>query len=210
MKVPFSFGFYAILTDPVVGYERLAGLLVSYCIPFIQLRMKEAPPDLVRQTAISLKKITQGTKSRLIINDYPKIAAETGADGVHIGQDDMPYSRAREIVGQDAIIGISTHNPVQTQKACALKPDYIGIGPVFATTTKKIPDPPLGIPLMKKMLGLATVPSVALGSVTTENLSELLAAGVRNFSLVRPLNRSAEPENVLKEIQKIHCNFMEK
>jgi thiamine-phosphate pyrophosphorylase len=204
VKIPRTFGFYAILTDPVVGYEPMTELLVEKRIAFAQLRMKDRPEGEIARTARALRRITAGSATRLIINDYPAIAAEIGADGVHIGQDDMSYEQARTIVGNEAIVGISTHSPEQTRTACSLEPDYIGIGPVFPTTTKKIPDPPLGIQGMREMLTAATVPAVVLGALDASNLPSVLQAGARNFSLVRPLSRSENPRAVLEEILAIY------
>jgi len=207
MKIPMVFGLYAILTDPVKGYEYTARLFVDHTISFIQLRMKIEPIDIIRKTAEKLCSITAGSASRLIINDYPEIAAQAGACGVHIGQDDMPYEKARSIVGAGAVIGISTHSPGQTRRACMLKPDYIGIGPVYPTPTKTRPDPVTGIDGMKEMLSLATVPAVVIGGIDCLNLREVLAAGARNFCMVRQLMQADDPEKILKEVLSIYKEY---
>jgi len=203
-SVPLSFGFYAILTNPVVGYERLAAICADHAIAFIQLRMKDASARDVERIGRAVKKCIDGSASRFIINDYPEVARDIGADGVHLGQNDMPYAQARAIVGPGAIVGLSTHSPDQTAAACSLQPDYIGIGPVFPTPTKKIPDPPIGIDGMKRMLATASVPAVVLGAITLEALPEILKNGARNFAMVRPINQSDEPEKVLNQILKIY------
>ena len=208
MSVPFSFGLYAILTAPVRGYEYCTQLCVDYEIAFVQLRMKDAPPEHVIETAEQMRRITQGTKTKLIINDHPDSAARVAADGVHIGQSDMPYHEARKIVGEKAIIGVSTHSVDQMKKACALNPDYAGIGPVYATPTKKNPDPVIGLEGMKSMLAIATVPSVAIGGITLENLPLVLAAGAKNFCMVRPVTTATDPEKVMKEILKTYRSFI--
>jgi thiamine-phosphate pyrophosphorylase len=202
------FGFYAILTDPVRGYEYCTRLCVDYEIAFVQLRMKDAPAHAVEETARLMAAITAGTKTRFIVNDDPEIARRTGADGVHLGQGDMPYGRARAIVGNSALIGVSTHSVEQMKNACALKPDYVGVGPVYATPTKKNPDPVIGLDGMREMLAVATVPAVAIGGITLENLPQVLEAGARNFCMVRPLTLAAEPEKVLKEILKIYESYL--
>jgi thiamine-phosphate pyrophosphorylase len=195
-----NFGFYAILTNPAVGYGRLAGILVKYDVAFIQLRMKNAPKNDVWRTARALRTITAGSNTKFIINDDPKLAADIGADGVHLGQGDMGYAEARAVVGESSIIGLSTHNVDQVRAACALGPDYIGVGPVFATPTKKIPDPVIGVDGMRDMLAAATVPAVAIGGINRENLEAVIKAGAKNFSMVRPLNETKDPESVLKQI----------
>lgn len=195
-----QFGFYAVLTDPLKGYDYMTSLLADNGVAFVQLRMKNAPRKEIAGTALRMRKITDGTATRLIINDDPHIAAETGAGGVHIGQDDMPYPQVREIVGDEMIVGISTHNPQQTKDACLLRPDYIGIGPVWATPTKKIADPAIGIDGMKEMLSISTVPAVCIGGIDLTNLPLVLEAGAKNFCMVRQLTQSEDPGRVLKEI----------
>lgn len=187
-----DFGFYGILTHPRDGYERLAAVMVDRAIPYIQLRMKNAPRAEVARTARALRRIVVGP-SRLIINDDPEIARDEGADGVHLGQEDMPFAEARRILGPDAIIGLSTHNPGQTRAACALEPDYIGVGPVHATPTKDIPDPVLGLDGMARMIQLATVPAVAIGGIDLDNAAAVLAAGARNLCAVRAINQADDP-----------------
>jgi thiamine-phosphate pyrophosphorylase len=207
MKIPETFGLYGILTDPVKGYEYTAELFVDYRIAFIQLRMKKEPENVIRKTAQRLRLITESSVSKLIINDYPDIAADAGAGGVHLGQEDMPYEKARSIVGPDSVIGISTHSPDQTLKVCTLKPDYVGIGPVFITPTKKKPDPVIGIDGMKAMLATATVPAVVIGGIDLANLRNVLDAGAKNFCMVRQLMLSENPEKPLKEALKIYREY---
>lgn len=207
MKLKKIFGFYSILTNPLKGYEYCTQLLVDEGIYIVQLRMKEVPHTDIICVAEKMRKITEGTGTLLVINDHPDIAKMVGADGVHIGQQDISYSETRKIVGEDAIIGISTHSKEQTQKACELNPDYIGIGPVFKTPTKKTPDPVIGIEGMKKMLNVATVPHVAIGGIDLTNLPEVLEAGAKNFCMVRQFTQSENPIKVIKEIKKIYYSF---
>jgi thiamine-phosphate pyrophosphorylase len=206
-KIPLHFGFYGILTGPLRGYEYLTEVLVAHEIAFAQLRIKDAPVASIVPVARKLRLLTEGTKTKLILNDDPDLAARVRADGVHIGQNDMPYCDARKIIGEKALIGISTHSVNQVEQACSLCPDYIGIGPVFPTPTKKVPDPVIGIETMRAMLLSAAVPAVAIGGITLENLPDVLSAGARNFCMVRPLNQSTDPEKVLQEILKIYMDF---
>jgi thiamine-phosphate pyrophosphorylase len=207
MKIPETFGLYGILTDPVRGYEYTAQLFADFRLPFIQLRMKKEPEDVIRKTAEKLLTIIAGNGSKLIINDHPDIAGATGAAGVHLGQDDMPYENARRIAGPGAIIGISTHSVEQTRGACSLKPDYIGIGPVYATPTKNRPDPVIGIHGMKAMLAAATLPAVVIGGIDLSNLREVLSAGAKNFCMVRQLMLARNPEKPLIEALKIYRQY---
>ena len=205
--VPFSFGFYGILTGPLHGYAYCTEILTAHEIAFVQLRVKDLAREEIRPIARAMRRLTEGTKTRFVINDDPALAAEIGADGVHIGQNDMPYPEARGVAGDAAIIGISTHSEEQVRMACGLFPDYIGVGPVYPTPTKKNPDPVIGLSAMQKMLSLATVPAVAIGGISLENLPDVLTAGARNFCMVRPINQAQNPEKVLKKILKIYKDF---
>lgn len=200
MKIESPFGFYGILTDPVLGYEALAEAMVRCGVRFIQLRMKDTPRQQVVSVGRKLRAIIP-KQHFFIINDDPDIALEVGADGVHLGQDDMSYEEARALLGEEAIIGLSTHNPSQARDACRLVPDYIGVGPVFATPTKKIPDPVIGLNGMKEMLQVATVPAVAIGGIDLSNIAQVIAAGAANFSAVRCVNRSFDPIRTITELQ---------
>ena len=188
-----------------MGYRELARVMVAHRVPLIQLRLKERPREELRALAAELRPLVT-PPSRFIVNDDPEIAREVGADGVHLGQEDMPYPEARRILGEGALIGLSTHNPEQTRRACALGPDYIGIGPVFATPTKRIPDPVLGLERMAEMLALATVPAVCIGGIDLVNLPRVLAAGARNVCAVRPVTRAPYPGKVLAEFMRLTAN----
>ncbi len=202
-ELPFRFGFYAILTDPLRGYEYCTRVLVDAGVAFVQLRMKDRSPDDILPVAEMMRNLTSGSATKFIVNDFPEIALKCGADGVHIGQDDMPIETVRQILGPEAIIGLSTHSPEQTQTACALAPDYIGIGPVFPTPTKKNPDPVIGINGMKAMLSVATVPAVVIGGIDFTNVQQVLDTGAPNFCMVRQFTQSEKPEETIAEILKL-------
>jgi thiamine-phosphate pyrophosphorylase len=203
MPVPSPFGFYAILTNPLRGYEYCTHVLVDAEVPFVQLRIKDLPESAILPTALKMRRITRGTGTKLIINDYPEVARACQADGVHIGQDDMNVTDARSLLGPDALVGLSTHTPGQTTAACALHPDYIGIGPVYPTPTKKNHDPVIGIEGMKAMLAAATVPAVVIGGIDLTNIDEVLEAGAVNFCMVRQFTQSTEPEKTVAEIMRV-------
>jgi thiamine-phosphate pyrophosphorylase len=203
MSVSGNFGLYVILTDPVRGYEYVTEAAIAQGVRVVQLRIKDAPMEKIRVVAETLRKLTEGTDTRLIINDYPDLAALIGADGVHVGQDDLPCDLVREIVGPEAVIGLSTHSLAQTKLARGLKTDYIGVGPVFITPTKKNPDPVLGLARMREMIQAATVPAVAIGGIDLTNLPLVLEAGARNVCMVRAINNSENPEDVIKKALRI-------
>ena len=197
----FKAGFYGIISEPLVGYMALAQLFIEHHVPYIQLRMKKASHDDVRAVALELVRLTKGTTSKFILNDDPFLAKEVGADGVHLGQSDMPYPEARSLLGSTAIIGLSTHNVEQVKVANALKPDYIGMGPVFPTPTKETPDPTIGIEGLKTMMAVNQLPYVAIGGIDLTNIDLVKAAGATSICVVRLVNGTQSPSLVLNKIR---------
>lgn len=218
--VPQEFGFYAVLTNPLIGFEKLTEVLVEENVAFIQLRIKNerrGTKDEGRKKnygqfeedtftiAKNLRSITNGSKSKLIINDDPYLAMEVGADGVHVGQDDMPYDVVRKLVGDKFIIGLSTHNVAQVKQANLLNPDYIGMGPVYKTPTKVIADPAIGISgLSEMMMGCNSLPFVAIGGIDLSNVKDVLATGAKNICAVRLIDQCKSKEEVR---EKLHLLF---
>ncbi len=203
MKIEDNFGFYSVLTSPIRGYDYLTNLLVENEIKFVQLRTKSENRFETLKIAEQMKKITDGSVTNLIINDDAQIAVDSGADGVHVGQGDMSISDVRKIVGADLIVGLSTHNPDETKASCSEKIDYIGVGPVFPTPTKNIPDPVLGLSTMAEMVNLSNVPAVCIGGISFDVIPDIFKAGGRNFSLVRPLCSTDDPMKSLNELLKV-------
>ena len=198
-----DFGLYLVMTNPVVGYERCCEAAVKAGVRIVQLRMKDAPRDEIVATARALRRITAGTDTIFIVNDDPSIAAEAGADGVHVGQGDMPVAEVRRQYPSLRIVGLSTHNMAQAEASIAAKPDYIGVGPVHATPTKKIPDPTLGVEQAAKMIARVPYPAVAIGGIDGGNLPEIIRAGARNWAVVRAVCGSKEPYSAIVKLQKI-------
>ena len=188
-----DFGFYLVMTNPVVGYARCAEAAVKAGVRIIQLRMKHAERADILREAREVRRITRGTETLFIVNDDPSIAAEVEADGVHVGQDDMPVAEVRRLFPSLGIVGLSTHNPDQARAAISQNPDYIGVGPVYATPTKDIPDPTLGLATMGAMIASVPFPAVAIGGIDTTRLPDVIAAGARNFAVVRAVCQSPDP-----------------
>jgi len=202
-KIPKAFGLYLVVTNPVAGYEACTEAAVRSGVKFIQLRMKHVTRERVLETAKKMRAITAGTPTLFIVNDAPEVAAEAGADGVHLGQSDLPLPVARERFPSLKIFGLSTHSLEQVTDARKVSPDYIGVGPVYATPTKEIPDATLGLETMQKMLATAHCPAVAIGGIDAVRLPDVLQAGAKNFAVVRAVCSSENPLAAIRELQKI-------
>lgn len=199
-----GFGLYLVMTDPVAGFEACAEAAVRCGVRYLQLRMKEAPRDAVLETARRVREITLGSDTLFIVNDNVTIARDVDADGVHLGQGDQPVDEARRLwPASGKRFGLSTHNEQQAHAASRLYPDYIGVGPVFPTPTKAVPDPVLGLERMASIVRSSPVPAVAIGGIDRGNLAEVLRRGARNFCVLRAVNRRPDPETAIRELQEI-------
>lgn len=188
-----DFGFYLVMTNPVVGYAKCAEAAVKAGVKIIQLRMKHASREDVLSEAREIRRVTAGTGTLFIVNDDPAIASEAGADGVHVGQDDITPAEVRERFPDLRIVGLSTHNLEQVRSSVSQPIDYIGVGPVYATPTKDIPDPTLGLKTMGGMIAAAAHPAVAIGGIDLTRLPDVRAAGAKNFAVVRAVCQSRDP-----------------
>ena len=199
-----AFGLYLVMTDPVAGYEACTAAAVRCGVRYLQLRMKEAPRDAVLETARRVRAITLGSDTLFILNDDVTIAREVDADGVHLGQGDLPLDEARRLwPAPGKRFGLSTHNELQAVMASRRSPDYIGVGPVFATPTKAVSDPVLGLERMASIVRSSPVAAVAIGGIDRGNLAEVLRRGARNFCVVRAVNRQPDPGTAIRELQDI-------
>ena len=194
-----DFGFYLVMTNPTVGYAKCAEAAVKAGVKIVQLRMKHAPREEILREAREVRRITSGTQTLFIVNDDPDIASEAEADGVHVGQDDLPPSEIRARYPDLRIIGLSTHNINQTRASTSQPIDYIGVGPVYATPTKDIPDPTLGLETMGEMIAVAAHPAVAIGGIDLSRLHSVISAGARNFAVVRAVCQSSNPYDEIRK-----------
>jgi thiamine-phosphate pyrophosphorylase len=195
-----DFGFYLVMTNPVVGYAKCAEAAVKAGVKIIQLRMKHASREDVLSEAREVRRVTAGTGTLFIVNDDPAIASEAGADGVHVGQDDITPAEVRERFPDLRIVGLSTHNLEQVRSSVSQPIDYIGVGPVYATPTKDIPDPTLGLKTMGEMIAAAAHPAVAIGGIDLTRLPDVRAAGAKNFAVVRAVCQSHDPYGEMQKL----------
>jgi len=178
-------GGLCFITDRKVSglsYEDMTRKVLRKGVQWIQFRDKETSRRYIYQNAIRLRRLTKDYNAIFIINDFPDIAMCTGADGVHLGQDDLPLKEARKIMGRDRIIGISTHSLEQAAEAERDGADYIGFGPVFATLTKDA-GRPKGIAMLREIRKQVHIPVVAIGGISLENIGSVLQTGIDAVAL---------------------------
>ena len=169
-----------LITDRMIsgtGHLEIAVHAISAGMRTIQLRGKGMSKRELYNDAVSLRELTLKQRATFIINDYVDIALAVNADGVHLGQEDMPIKEARKILGKNKIIGISTHSLKQADDAQREGADYIGFGPVFKTTTKKT-GPIKGIRALREIKRHMKIPVVAIGGITLKNIPDVLRTGV--------------------------------
>jgi thiamine-phosphate pyrophosphorylase len=177
--------FPAVKVYPITDV-RLTGLshpeqvllLIAGGATLIQLREKHLSPREFFPQAQAAIAVARDHGVKIIINDRVDIALALKADGVHLGQDDMPPQAARALLGAAALIGFSTHNPAQANSARTLPIDYLAIGPIFPTSSKRNPDPIVGLAGLEQVRkAVGNLPVVAIGGITVENLPSVLNGG---------------------------------
>lgn len=176
--------------------------LISGGARLIQLRDKHASPREFYQQAATALQVAREHNVKLIINDRVDVALAIRADGVHLGQTDIPVEAARRLLGPAAIIGFSTHNIAQASLARALPVDYLAFGPVFETSTKQNPDPVAGLHTLRDVRdAIGSLPLVAIGGITLSNSADVLTAGADSLAIISAL--IADPEHIHENMAKM-------
>jgi thiamine-phosphate pyrophosphorylase len=171
-------------------------------VEIVQLREKHLPDEELVAVANAARALCERLGALLIVNDRPLVAAEVGADGVHVGQDDMPVAEVRELVGPDMLIGLSTHAPAEIDAVDAGLLDYIGVGPIHETPTKPA-RPAVGLELVRYAAAHAPVPFFAIGGLRAANLPEVLEAGASRVCVLRAISDAERPENAARELREL-------
>lgn len=171
-------------------------------VDIVQLRVKDpnTGDDEIVQAARRFARLCAAHHALFILNDRPDLVAAAGADGVHVGQDDASVSHARQAVGADRLIGLSTHSPAQIDAAGALDVDYIGVGPVHVTPTKP-GRPAVGTELVAYAAAHARTPFFAIGGIEATNVSAVRAAGAERIAVVRALTGADDPEAAARALR---------
>ncbi len=177
---------------------RIARLLAAG-VHLIQLRDKRLTDRHLLERARLLRRLTKATPTLMIVNDRPDIAALSGADGVHLGQDELTVQDARAIVGPDALVGVSTHDMPQARQAVLQGADYLGVGPIFPSGTKTFAEFP-GLEFARAVSAEICLPAFAIGGIHLGNLPELLATGIRRVAVSGAINGAADEQCAAEQL----------
>jgi thiamine-phosphate pyrophosphorylase len=180
----------ALLTIPDT---ECAQKLADAGVRLLQYRSKNASTRELFDASKRLAAILLPQGVTFLVNDRADVAALAGASGVHVGQEDLGVEAARSVMGPGKLVGVSTHNLEQFERAAATSADYIAVGPVFATSTKANPDPVVGADFLRQVRPLTDKPIVAIGGITLDRAAEVIGAGANSAAVISDILLAPDP-----------------
>jgi thiamine-phosphate pyrophosphorylase len=186
---------YVILDAALItsSERECAQSLAEAGVRLLQYRNKSAPARQYLETSRALAEALRPSGVSFFVNDRPDVAFLAGATGVHVGQDDLDVEQARRVAGPDKLVGVSTHNLEQFQKAAAGTADYIAVGPVFSTSSKANPDPVVGLDFIRSVRRLTDKPVVAIGGITLDRAASVIEAGADSVAVISGILGAPNP-----------------
>lgn len=212
MNTPFrrlvDLRLYLVLgPDDCAGRDpaEIAAAAVDGGVTLVQLRAKTTPTRELLYHAQALREVLAERDVPLLINDRVDIALAAGADGVHLGQDDMPVGAARRLLGPEAVIGLTVRTPAEAETAVLELVDYLSIGGVFATRSKHNPDPPIGLRglagIVASLRRRSDLPLCAIAGIDAGNAAAVLGAGVDGIAVISAIGAAADPAQAARELR---------
>lgn len=193
----------AMLTQPA---GETAKKLIDAGVQLLQYRDKKAVAREFWSKSREIAEVARKAGCSFFVNDRPDIAYLAGANGVHVGQEDLDAEQARAVVGPERWVGVSTHNLKQFEEAAATSADYIAVGPIFPTSSKVNPDPVVGTELLSRVRSLTRKPIVAIGGITLERAPEVLQAGADSVAVISDILQAKDPTAKTREyIQRLEA-----
>jgi thiamine-phosphate pyrophosphorylase len=190
----------SLLTIPETECARQ---LVDAGVRLLQYRNKAASSRDLLESSKRLSSELMPRGVTFIVNDRADVAALAGASGVHVGQEDLGVEEARAVVGRSKLVGVSTHNRTQFEKAAASSADYIAVGPIFSTSTKSNPDPVVGTEFIRQVRPLTDKPIVAIGGISLERAGDVVRAGADSVAVISGILRAPDPGARARELMRI-------
>jgi thiamine-phosphate pyrophosphorylase len=183
------------------GNVEVAAAMLEAGVKIIQYREKDRKTGVMLEECRAVRELTRQAGATFIVNDFCDLAILAEADGVHLGQDDLPAAEARKLIGPDRLIGLSTHSPDQAEAAVKAGADYIGVGPLFPTNTKKDVVAPVGLTYLDYVAGNIGLPFVAIGGLTAGNIAQAAARGARCFCAVSAIVGAEDIGAAVRELR---------
>lgn len=205
MKPEIDYELYLVTDRDLMSTDTLEEAVEAACkggVTLVQLREKKVNDEEYAEIARGVKKICDRHGVPLIINDKPEVAAAVGAAGVHVGQEDLEASRVREIVGPDAIVGVSAGSIEEAQAAEAAGADYLGVGAITFTATKPEANV-LTLDEMREIVDSVSIPVVAIGGVNAQTIPQLAGMGLAGYSLVSAIIAADDIERAARELKEL-------
>ena len=196
---------YLILDKPTFGngsLKKICWAVKNSPVGLLQLRDKKSVKSQVLRLAIKLANEFRKSKTLFIVNDDLDLAVAIGADGVHLGQDDLSLQQARRILGADKIIGISCHSLRQALRAQKAGADYIGVGPIFSTSTK-LGSKPIGLEVLRQLKNKIKIPYFAIGNINMANISKIIDTKTKRVAVCRAIIKAKDFKLAIKQFNKI-------
>ena len=201
-----NYSVYLIL-DPVLtenlGMVQTAQLAVQAGATVVQLRAPQWKKRQRYECALSLKQMLKNYQVPLIIDDDVDVALACDADGVHAGQKDLPVEVVRKLLGPEKIVGLSINNAEQMALVDPKMVDYVGVGPIFSTTTKPDAAAPIGFDGLKKLMQICPVPAVAIGGIKAHHIESAVKAGVQGVAVISAICGQDNPEQKTQELVRL-------
>lgn len=182
---------------------EVAGEMIRGGVTTLQYREKKHlkdPRDMLAECE-QIRRMTREHGVTFIVNDHVDLAMLVDADGVHVGQEDLPVEAVRRLVGEDKIIGLSTHNPEQAERAVEVGADYIGVGPIYSTQTKEDVCAPVGLGYLEHVVVSSPLPFVAIGGIKENNIKEVIERGAKTVCLVTEIVESDDVAGTVTRLQ---------
>lgn len=178
-------------------------------VKVIQYREKRADKSYrtILEECTLIRELTRAAGVTFIVNDYVDVALLVDADGVHVGQDDLPVGAVRKLLGRNKIVGLSTHSPRQAEEAVRAGADYIGVGPIFATKTKDDVGDAVGCTYLDWVVENISLPFVAIGGIKRTNIAQIIQRGVKNICLVTEIVGAADIAETIKELNTAFAGY---
>lgn len=183
--------------------ETVVCAAVEGGVTHVQLREKMLSTREFIASGLQIKKILQGKNVPLIINDRVDVALAIDADGVHLGQSDMPYSYARRLLGDHKIIGVTIENLTQLHEINDVDVQYLGVGPIFPTQSKQDVPEPLTVSQLQQICQITHHSVIAIGGINPSNVSAVLAAGAQGIAVISAITQTKEPEKIARLLKNI-------